>query len=523
MKKLLATILALVMALSLCTAAWAETTADCTGSCEHEAAIDSTHYDTLQEAFDAVKTGETVTLLKSITLNNSVTCLVNGITLNGNGKTITCATATKDTLNTTGKTAISFGGKNAAGTVVWCTGVTVQNLKMEGMARFALYFHGGTVSRLENVNISGNYWYAINLFGTHGATMVGCNISNSADLGNANEGGASIWSNVSSSNPLILQNSDVGIIGINKYTTDNTLAPKIKIEQGAKAQIRTYDDGVVSQNKALCIYPESAGTYSIYEQVDGSSTWTEIEDAYVAQTANGNKYISLVGAVAAAGNNGTIKLLKDADLGTQTIDNLTVDLNGYKLGVEQVTITGMLSVKNDTGEGRVTGIGGDNTANKIKAASGYEAEWVDGVIVVKKTTSNSYSYSPTIYAVKTAADAKSATDYSGGIYGLTFIYTVNYSSFTGVQVDGKTLAKGNYIAEANGINTEIYLKAVYLQTLAAGKHTITGLSPAGNASTEFTIGGKTTAPQTFDAGIGVYAVTAVLSITGMAWTAKKRH
>ena len=25
------------------------------------------------------------------------------------------------------------------------------------------------------------------------------------------------------------------------------------------------------------------------------------------------------------------------------------------------------------------------------------------------------------------------------------------------------------------------------------------------------------------AGVGIYAVTAVLSVTGMAWTAKKRH
>ena len=30
-------------------------------------------------------------------------------------------------------------------------------------------------------------------------------------------------------------------------------------------------------------------------------------------------------------------------------------------------------------------------------------------------------------------------------------------------------------------------------------------------------------PKTFDAGIGIYAVTAVLSVTGMAWTAKKLH
>ena len=30
-------------------------------------------------------------------------------------------------------------------------------------------------------------------------------------------------------------------------------------------------------------------------------------------------------------------------------------------------------------------------------------------------------------------------------------------------------------------------------------------------------------PKTFDAGVGVYAVTAVLSVTGMAWVGKKRH
>ena len=30
-------------------------------------------------------------------------------------------------------------------------------------------------------------------------------------------------------------------------------------------------------------------------------------------------------------------------------------------------------------------------------------------------------------------------------------------------------------------------------------------------------------PKTFDVGVGIYAVTAVLSVTGMAWTAKKRH
>lgn len=78
------------------------------------------------------------------------------------------------------------------------------------------------------------------------------------------------------------------------------------------------------------------------------------------------------------------------------------------------------------------------------------------------------------------AEGRSATDYSGGIYGLTFRSTAGIASFLGVQVDGVTLDPSRYIAEGDDI--EIYLKAVYLQTLQAGTHTITILSSEGNAS-----------------------------------------
>lgn len=131
------------------------------------------------------------------------------------------------------------------------------------------------------------------------------------------------------------------------------------------------------------------------------------------------------------------------------------------------------------------------------------------------------SYSgPYITALLTASDAKSATDYSGGIYGLTFKSSAGFSSFQGVQVDGKTIDKSCYIAEEGSI--EVYLKAVYLRTLAAGKHTVTILSSQGNTTAEFTIGGLNTAPKTFDAGVAVYGVTAVLSLGGMAWMGKKK-
>ena len=120
---------------------------------------------------------------------------------------------------------------------------------------------------------------------------------------------------------------------------------------------------------------------------------------------------------------------------------------------------------------------------------------------VVPSSGSSYN-GPYITPLLTAPDAKSATDYSGGIYGLTFKSSAGFSSFQGVQVDGKTIDKSCYIAEEGSI--EVYLKAVYLRTLAAGKHTVTILSSQGNTTAEFTIGGLNTAPKTFDAGVAVY-------------------
>lgn len=138
---------------------------------------------------------------------------------------------------------------------------------------------------------------------------------------------------------------------------------------------------------------------------------------------------------------------------------------------------------------------------------------------VVPSSGSSYS-GPYITPLLTAPDAKSVTDYSGGIYGLTFKSSAGFSSFQGVQVDGKTIDKSCYIAEEGSI--EVYLKAVYLRTLAAGKHTVTILSSQGNTTAEFTIGGLNTAPKTFDAGVAVYGVTAVLSLGGMAWMGKRK-
>ena len=88
MKKILATILALVMALALCSVSWAVTTENCTDeNCAHKAAIGTTHYDTLGEAVAAAD-GKTVQLLTNVTASITIES-GKTVTLDLNGKTLT--------------------------------------------------------------------------------------------------------------------------------------------------------------------------------------------------------------------------------------------------------------------------------------------------------------------------------------------------------------------------------------------------------------------------------------------------
>ena len=67
--------------------ALAVSTDNCTGTCAHEAAIGTTHYDTLEEAVTAAQTGDTIYLLNNVTLEAQVN-LPAGVTLDGQGRTI---------------------------------------------------------------------------------------------------------------------------------------------------------------------------------------------------------------------------------------------------------------------------------------------------------------------------------------------------------------------------------------------------------------------------------------------------
>lgn len=285
------------------------------------AAIGDNGYETLQAAFDAAKTGDIVKLLTDITLTAQVniTKALNGLTLDGNGKTITCATTTD--VFTSGGSALYFGN---ATDKLYCTGIKIKDLTMTGKARFAIFLCGGTTTEFTNVNISGEYYIAVNLYGTHGATMTNCTISNST-IG-TDEYISGVWSNVASANPLRLVSTTVDVIAINAYTTANTLAPKIFIDKNSSAEVHTFDDGSVSYNKKLCVSTESEGSYTVKEYFN--SEWV---DTYVAEV-NGVKYETLQAAFDAAKRNATVTLLantkENVTIATMLI---TLDLNGYTI------------------------------------------------------------------------------------------------------------------------------------------------------------------------------------------------
>ena len=275
--------------------------------------------------------------------------------------------------------------------------------------------------------------------------------------------------------------------GGKKFTEEQVAeaVAKITLSVNEGVYTATGEDGqaVYSENKTGFV---SAGIFSS----DVTNYLTN--DAVAATVVNGNSTDYAVGSTAisaAITSNSTV-----------TVTNGSIDLTDVPAGV---------TVKN-TGEGKVT----VNGTKEVKKG--------DAPYTVPAKTGGYYYYpsTPGITAELNGTN-KSATDYPGGDYGLVFRSTAAFSTFQGVQVDGKTLAKSNYTAEEG--STVVYLKAAYLKTLAAGKHTVTILSSTGNTSMDFTVGGKSSSPQTFDAGVGIYAVTAVLSVTGMAWTAKKRH
>ena len=159
-KRLLMLICCITLALTLTTVVSAVSTENCPGSCTHQAAIGTTHYDTLAEAFTAATDDCTVTLLCDVT---GVTPLIvdKAVTLDLGGKTVTGQITDADALFTVSK---DFTLKNGtvvsdAGTVLLASNCAVtieKTVKLQAAAAIALMesgkleIAGGEITSKEN-------------------------------------------------------------------------------------------------------------------------------------------------------------------------------------------------------------------------------------------------------------------------------------------------------------------------------------------------------------------------------------
>ena len=105
-------------------------------------------------------------------------------------------------------------------------------------------------------------------------------------------------------------------------------------------------------------------------------------------------------------------------------------------------------------------------------------------------------------------------DAQGAVYGAKGATTVR-NNYYGAGI--------NHLAKAGDGFSEGSVATGYTN-MGSGNHSYT--APRYyyyNSTTTTTKDGSKTSPKTFDAGVGIYAVTAVLSVTGMAWVGKKRQ
>lgn len=423
-------------------------------------AIGDARYSDLQAAFDAAKKGDTVTLLSDIKLTEQVniTKALDGLTLDGNGKTIICAT-TDDPLKS-GGSALYFGNANDH---LYCTGIKIKDLTMTGTARFAIFLCGGTTTEFTNVKVSGNYYIAVNLYGTHGATMTNCDISNSTK--GTDKYISAIWSNVASANPLTLNNSKVDVIAINTYTTANKLEPKIFVMDGSEVgEIHTFDDGSVSGNKKLCVSDGSTGSYVVKEYDEATSTWVNLRVAQIGTVG----YETLEAALAAAKTGETVKMLADVTLtAKQTIDKAVVlDLNG-----KTISSTAYRTIS--LGSGANVTIRDSSTGQNGKITNG----------------NTGYSYPRTIYL--DASGAAALTVESGIVES-----NPNIATLQSVAIDTDNKETGPYVITITGGKVLVPESSTKGRAIVASKNTtlnITGGEIVGGLHGVDVYGGSTTA------------------------------
>lgn len=233
-------------------------------------------------------------------------------------------------------------------------------------------------------------------------------------------------------------------------------------------------------------------------------------------------------------NTSAVKLEVPATSGDAVI-NTTVDKNDIETNKELTVTNGKTAVTiNQTGVNTIGAIDlkldikadsktpeSANTAAYNKAMAGKDA---NSAVVVNISLTNGASK---LFTTDVAgAYALVTVPYSTDKADKLTVYYLNGSDATALtKVDdaadsGAAVNTFSYNATNKLITLKLPHFSEYLISTTATRSVV---HHYGGTGTTTTTGTKTNSPGTFDAGVGIYAVSAILSVTGMAWVGTKQR
>ncbi len=282
---------------------------------ENVALVGKTYYPTLKEAIDAAEAGDTVTLLKDITVdmgdkNAAAIAIKKDLTLDGNGKTIA---------------ANKIDAEEGMGHILGIQGanVKVRDLTIDGTdksARHGIQVYGeGSKATLYSVTVKNCFGYGLVV---NGATATATRLTTD---GNG-------W-------------GGVNVTKGNSITSEPSFTLKSgTLNEAVPVQADNVDGSKPSTNWVA--FEASAGEWDIITDAktgDGKPAiqWKPAAGEAVAQV-NGSNYATLEAAIAAAKEGATVKLLKDITVKTVKKNSpiillnktLTLDGNGKTITAE---------------------------------------------------------------------------------------------------------------------------------------------------------------------------------------------
>ena len=367
-------------------------------SADDVAKIGDVGYSTLQDAIDAARTGDTVTLLKDITLGSykqgettAAITINKEITLDGNGKTLTSKAGRAININVNGSVEIKnltvkqYAGRNkddqkrCVNVLGNTTEVTLSGCNLE------LVEHTYSGSKLTS--------YVAGVYVTSGIapkiTIDGCNLSVIYGVVNYGNGSEFTIQNSTITNALYGANicaaCDMTVtntfVSTKKNMGTNNLgiafvvqAAGVDLRVDASSSIDVTPPTVIDKdNKPQAFAVYSTFKYTDFEEIKIEASITKTADSdpviYLTQAqaqiynANGTvMYDTLADAAAAANENETITLLANAVLegdsttGKVTLNGASLDLNGKKLTISdgatltvgegsKITVDGTLNIE----------------------------------------------------------------------------------------------------------------------------------------------------------------------------------